>query len=116
MPAMSGVAERAEVGVVRRDDQNPAARADQAMKLLHGADDVGNVLDDVHGAQGLEGTVAERVGEPVQVAQNVGAATGIAIDADRARIFVDATADVESPCRGHIDFRHSSSVSTAKSA
>jgi hypothetical protein len=64
------------------------------MKFLHRADDVRDMLDDVHGAEGVKGVIAERVRKPIQVAQNVGAGVGIAIDADRTRIFIDATADV----------------------
>ncbi len=36
---------------MRGDDDDAAAGRDQAVKLLHGADDVGEVLDDVDGAQ-----------------------------------------------------------------
>ncbi len=65
------------------------------MKLLHGADDVGDVLDDMDGAEGVEGVVAEGIREMVEVAQHVGAAARIAVDADSAGIFVDTAADVE---------------------
>ena len=59
------------------------------------ADDVGDVLDDVDGADAVEGVVAEGVGEAVEVAENVGAAAWVAVDADGAGKFVDAAADVE---------------------
>src|SRR5579862_997021 len=126
MPAVGGIAKGAEVGVVRCDQEEAAAGSAQAMKLFHGADDVGDVLDDVDRAECVEGVVAERVRKTVEVAQHVGATARIAIDADGAGILVDAAAHVE----GRPDasgggfarriystsFRHSSSVSTAKSA
>ena len=65
------------------------------MELLHGADHIGDVFDHVHGAQVVEGVIAKRIGEAVEVAQNVGVGARIAIDAERTRIFVDAAADVE---------------------
>jgi len=92
---MGGIAEGAEIGVVRRDDDHLAAGSDQAMKLLHAADDVRDVLDHVHGLQRVERRIAERVRDVVEVAQYVGAAGGIAIDTDRAWTLVDPAADVE---------------------
>src|SRR5580704_3473305 len=82
MPAMRGIAERAEVGVMRSDDEDAAGRRDDAVKLLHGADDIGYMLDDMHGAKRCERVVAERVRETVEVADDVGPAARIAIDAD----------------------------------
>src|ERR1035437_1072700 len=107
---VGGIAARAEIGVVRRLDAHRAARAHQAVKLLRGAHHVGDVLDHVDGRQPVERAVGERVGEPVQVRQDVGAAGGIPVDTDGARLLVNAAADVES-----LHLRHSSSVSMAKS-
>jgi hypothetical protein len=115
---------------MRRHQVHAAAAGDHAMKLFHGAHHVRDVFDYVHGAKRIEGVVAERVRKTVEVAQHVGAATRVAVDADRARIFVDATADVQGARRLALNagsvrvylrvdancFRHSSSVSTAKSA
>ena len=92
---MGGIAERAEIGVVRRDDEHLTARADQSMKLFHAADDVRDVLDHVHSLQRVERRIAERVRDAIEIAQDVGAAGGIAIDTDRALPFVDPAADVE---------------------
>src|ERR1700685_303470 len=128
VPAMGRVAEGAEVGVRRRGDDEAAAGREHTMKLLHGADDVGDVLDDMNGAQLGEGAVADGIRKTVQVAEHVGARVGSAIKADRAGIFVDAAADVENAAGGGLrasqayrgSFRHSSSVaskvSSAKSA
>jgi hypothetical protein len=73
----------------------PAARADQAMKLFHRCDHVGEVLDDVDGAQLVERIVGERIGDVIQDAEHIGMAVGIAIDADRAGVLIDPTADVK---------------------
>ena len=89
------------------------------MELLHGANHVGNVLDHMHRAQLTEGAVAKWVRKTVQVAQHVGAGVRVAIHADGAGIFVDAASDVENALGGGAytaSFKHSSSVSTAKSA
>ena len=72
----------------------PPART-SAVKLLHGADHVGDVLDDVNGQHAVERVVGERVGEAVEVAQDVGAAGGIAVDPDGAGMLADPAADVE---------------------
>src|SRR5262245_23300296 len=111
MAAVSGIAERAEIGIVRSLDPDCAARFGQAMEFLHGADDVGYVLDHVDRHDPVEGAVGERIGEAIEIAENVGLAGGIAIDADRAGSLPDPAADVEN---SHV-FRHSSKVSRAKS-
>ena len=62
--------------------------------------------------QAVEGTVGERIGEAVEIGQDVGAAGGIAVDSDGAGLLVNPAADVEHPHRFAIAcFRHSSSVS-----
>jgi hypothetical protein len=53
------------------------------------------VLDDVDGVQGVERGVAEGVRKPIQVAENVGTASGVPVDSDSARQFIDAASDVE---------------------
>src|ERR1017187_10045133 len=102
MPTMRGVAEGAEVGVMRGNDIYLAACANQAVKLLHGADHVGNVLDHMNGLEGVEGRIAKRVRKPVELAQHVGAAGRVAVYADRALSLVDPATDVKHP---HPNFR-----------
>src|SRR5215469_12298892 len=80
---------------MRRFDPQAAAGLNQTVKLLHGADHVGQVFDHVDGAHTPEGVVRERVGEAVEIADDVGGAGRIAVDADRAGIFFNAAADVE---------------------
>ena len=69
--------------------------AHQAVKLLHGGHDVGHMLDHVDGQQAVEGVVAKGIGQAVEVAEDIGAAGGIAIDADGARLLMNAAADIE---------------------
>src|SRR5450432_95759 len=95
MPAVGGVAERAEIGIVRRLNAHAAAGSHEPMKLLHSADHVGDMLDDMDGSELVEGVVGKRVGDVVEIAENVGAGGGIAVYADRSRILIDAAADVE---------------------
>ena len=92
---VGGVAEAAEVGVVRRFDAHRAAGREQAVELLHGAHDVGDVLDYVHGADLVEAFVAQRPREVIEIGHDVGARGRITIDADRAGILVYAAAGVE---------------------
>src|SRR5439155_21128291 len=115
--AVRGVAEGAEVGVVRGLDAHRTAWARQAVELLHGADHVVHMLDHMDRKHAVEAVIAERIRGAVEIAQNVGAAGGIAVDADGARPLVDAAADVQRSYTSWIAiFRHSSSTSTAKAA
>src|ERR1700694_2422801 len=116
---MGGIAERTEVRIVRGDDEDAAGRRYDAVKLLHSADYVGHVLDDMHGAKRGKRVIPERARKTVQGADDVGATAQIAIDPDGAGELVDAAAHVERALgcrrRGYgTSFRHSSSVSTAK--
>jgi len=43
----------------------------------------------------IEGGITERVGKTVEVAEDIGAGGGVAVDAKGAWKFVDAAADVE---------------------
>jgi hypothetical protein len=95
MPAMGGVAEGAEVGIVRRDDEDLASGANEAVKFFHGFHDVAHVFDHVNGLQGVEGGISERVRKLVELANHVGSAGGVAVDANGSGEFVDAAADVE---------------------
>ena len=80
-----GIAERTVVGVVGRLDADGATGADEAVKLLHSSHDVGDVFDDVDGAQTIESAVGKGVGEAVEVAEDVGVAGGIKIDSERPK-------------------------------
>src|SRR5579862_8025279 len=102
---------------MRRLDMNDPARADDAVELLDGSDYVGKMLDDMNGAQLIEGVIAERIRQPVELAQHIGAAGGIPVDTNRSGKFVDPAADVEdSQFSRLIRLRHSSRMSMAKSA
>src|SRR5262249_51940624 len=71
MPLVRRVAEGAEVGVMRRLDADGPARPHQAVELLHGADDVGNMLDYVNRAQVVERIIGEGIGDSIEVAEHV---------------------------------------------
>jgi len=90
-----GITKGAEIGVVGSDDEDAAAGACEAVELLDGADDGGDMLDHVDGADLVEGVVAEGIREMIEVAEEVGAAGGIAVNAYGARVFVDSAADIE---------------------
>src|ERR1017187_1170404 len=102
MALVRWVAKRAEVRVMRGFDAHLAARAHQAVKLLHGADDVVDVLDYVNAGQAVEGVGSERVGKAVQIGQHVGVAGGIAVEPDGSSLLMNPAADIEDAerCRG----------------
>ena len=128
---MRRVAKGAVVGVMRRHDHRPAARRQQAVKLLQSPDHVRNVLDDMDCPHFAKRTIPEGERELVEVRNHIGARVFIAIEADRTWIFVDSAADIQDrkhPWRARLrrfrmrgaycsrDCRHCSSVSIAKSA
>lgn len=81
MPPVSGIAKGAEVGVVGRNDDEEAARFEQAVKLFDGADYIGHMFDDVRGPDLTEGAVTERKWKIIQVCDHVGPGTRITIQA-----------------------------------
>ena len=95
MPAMGGIAKRAEVGIVRRDDQHLAAAADQPVKFLHAADHVGKMLDHVHGLQPVESRIAKRIRKTVQIRDYVRPRRRIAVDAYGPCFLIDPAAYVQ---------------------
>ena len=95
MPAVRGVAERAEVGVVRRFDHDPGAGLSDAVELFDRADDIGDVLDDVDEPDLREDAVAERQLAGIDVGDDVGSGVRIAVDPDGVRAFVLTTTDVK---------------------
>ena len=95
MPAMRGIAEGTVIRVMRRGDENGAARFGDAMKFFHGGDDVRDVFDDVLGAELVEGIVAEGQAAMVQMAEHIGGGGRIHIEADGAGIFCRPAAYVE---------------------
>jgi len=53
------------------------------------------MLDDMHGAEFIERTIAERIGKKVEVGDHVGARARVAVESDGTGIFVDSTTDVK---------------------
>src|ERR1700680_3523366 len=89
------IAKRTVIRVVRRCDAQRPARPEQPMKLLHAADHIVQMLDDVNGRDAVEAIIGKRIWEFVQIDQHVGLARRIAVDADRAGLLANAAADVE---------------------
>jgi len=105
------IAEGAEIGVVRRLNPDRAAGPNQTVELLHGRDDVVQVLDDVDGGKAVEAGIGEGVRTVVEIDERVGTAVGIAVDADCSRLLVETAADVkDSQRRRRAGGEHSSSV------
>ena len=80
---------------MRRDDEDASSGAHQPVKLLHRADYIGDMLDDMDGAQLIESAVAKRVWETVKIADDVSIRISIQIDSDSTRVLVDSAANVE---------------------
>lgn len=91
---MGGIAEGAEVSIVRGDDDGAAAGREHAMKLFDRADHIADMLNNVDGANLAEGAVGEWPGEAVEIGDHIGARVGVPIDADRAGVLVDPAADI----------------------
>ncbi len=79
MPAMGGIAKGAVIGVMGCCNDGAASGSEQAVELLHRADDVRDVLNDMRRPDFAERTVGERKGEMVEVGYDVGAGVWIAV-------------------------------------
>ena len=88
MPAVGGVAERAEVGVVRGDDDDFAAGLGEPVELFHGADDIGGVLEEVDSPDLPKCVIAEGERDVIEIGNDVGARMWIAVDTKRAGVLV----------------------------
>src|SRR5580704_5090063 len=95
MPAMGGIAERAEIRVMGSGDEDGAARFGDAVKFFHGGDVVRYMFDDVLGAEMVEGIIAEGQAALVQMAEHIGGRGWIHIEANGAGVFCRPTAYVE---------------------
>lgn len=94
MPAVGWVAKGTEVRVVRGGDEESPSGLQDAMKLLHRADHVRDVLDDVNRADFAEGAVAEGIRKAIEIAEYIGAGVRVPIHADGAGAFIYAASDV----------------------
>ena len=116
---MSRIAERAEIGVVGRDDDRAPAVRQDSMELFHRSDDIGDVLNHMDGANFTEDAVANGVWVVIQISDDVGACSSVAIEADSSRVFVKPAAYIQDGFRAERSSycsratRHCSSVSTA---
>ena len=69
-------------------------------------DHIGDVLDDVSSLKAIERIVGKRIGEVVQVAEDIGGARRIAVDADRPGSLLDSAANVEYPHSRYLNRIH----------
>jgi hypothetical protein len=90
VPAVAGIAKRAEIGVVRRYDDGASAGCKQPVKFFDGAYHVRDMLDHVDGADFAERAVTERKGEMIQAGDYVSPGMGITVEADCAWMLVEA--------------------------
>jgi hypothetical protein len=114
VPTMGRVAKGAEIGIVRRHDNQASSWGKQAVEILHGPHNARDVLDHVCGADFGKRVVGKGQGRLVEIGNHVRAARGMRVHADSARKFVDAAAGIEHPAtRAYLSNlpRHSSSVS-----
>ena len=91
---MGGITKRAEVGVMRRHDDQPASRSKQTMEVFHGSQHAGDMLDHMGGANFGKRAIGKGQGRLVQVRDYIGAACRMSVYADGAGKFVDAAAGV----------------------
>jgi hypothetical protein len=95
MPTVSGIAERAEIGVMRGGDDRMSPGNQQAMNLLHRSHDVFDVFKNVRGADFAERIVTEGEVKTVEIGYNVRICTQVSVNTDRIRKFIDTAANVQ---------------------
>jgi hypothetical protein len=113
VPAVSGIAKRAEISVVGRNDNDATSRCEQAVKLFNRADYVGYVFDHVCGSDLTECTIAEWEREVIQVCDNIRPSMRVPIQAYSARLFIEPAPHIENwklayrtgRARGRLRFR-----------
>jgi hypothetical protein len=94
VPAVGRVAKGAEIGVVGSNDEGSSAGLEETVKLLHQADYVSDVLNDVNGTYFAETAVAKGKRDVIEVSDDIGVRVRVSIDADGAGVFFDAAADI----------------------
>ena len=83
------------IGIVRRDDFDPAAGPGDAMKFRNKRHHIRYVFNHMAADDFIELIVGEGIGQYPQIMNDICVATRIRIDTDSPRVFVLATADVE---------------------
>jgi hypothetical protein len=94
VPTVSWITEGAEIGVMRSDNERPPTRLKQAMELLHQADNISDVFDDMDSPHFLKAVVAKGKGDMVEISDNIGIRVCVSINADSAGVFFDTAADI----------------------
>ena len=94
---MGRVAERAEVGVVGRLDDDAAAVPADAVHVVHRRDHIGDVLDHVNQPDFVENIVAKGQPAAIDIADHVRVGIAVTIDSKGARLLVAATSNIKDP-------------------
>lgn len=102
VPAMRGIAEGAEIRIVRSDDDRLSPRREQAVKFFHRSDNVSDMFYNMDRAQLPERAVQERKWVVIEVGQHIGSCVRVAIDTESAGKFIDPAAYVENGQRGKV--------------
>ena len=113
---MGGIAKRTEVRVVGRDDDHLGPVATQTVQFFYCANHVADMLDHVDQAQLVERRILQRPGKLIQVVDDIGGGPRKTVNAEGSGMFFNPAPDIEDLQGRLSDFRHPSSVATAKSA
>ena len=92
---MRWVAEGAEIGVMRRDDNGVAAWCKQPVKFFNRAYDVSDVLDHMDGSDLAKRAISEGKRKMVEIGYYIRSGARVAVHADSSRMFVNSAADIE---------------------
>lgn len=92
---MCWIAERTRIGVVRRHDNDPAARRKYPVELFHTADDITDMFDDVNRANLPKAAASKWKRETIQIGNHIRARVGVAIQADCPWILIHPAADIQ---------------------
>ena len=95
VPAVGGIAERAEICIVGRNDNGAAARGEQPMEFLDCPYNVRHMLDHVRGADLAEGAVTKGEREMIEAGDNVGPGIRTVVETNSARVLIEPAPDVE---------------------
>jgi hypothetical protein len=95
MIAMSWIGWPIGIRIVRRCNLNPAARLSDPVKLCNERHYVGNMLGDVATNNFIEFIVSKRIRNRSQIVNYIRVSLRICVDANRARSFVPAAANIE---------------------
>ena len=95
MPLVGGVAEGAEIRVVRRNNHRAATVCQQSVEFFHGSDDVAHVLDYMQRPNFAKRTIGEWKWELIKIGDDISLGFRVSVNTNGAGIFVDAAANIK---------------------